>query len=99
MHGNEKSRGLLRGAVGAVLSNPIVFFYVFRWLTWLLSVGLLYTKTVPSANAHYEPGLWMYAAFQLFLGLLYSAVLYPRLHRTSGSVELERPQGDLPPRA
>ncbi|MBI2171421.1 MAG: GAF domain-containing sensor histidine kinase [Chloroflexi bacterium] len=95
MGASEQGQRFPLGAARVVIANPIVFFYLFRWLTWLLAAALVYTKTTPLANLHFQPGLLMYAALQLFLGLLYTAVLRPRLDRTWQELDLERPQPDL----
>ncbi|MBI4311548.1 MAG: sensor histidine kinase [Chloroflexi bacterium] len=75
--------------------NPIAFFYLFRCLTWLLAVALVYFKAAPEGNRHYQPGLLMYAALQLSLGLLYTTVLRPRMERGAEDANPAKLQWDL----
>ncbi len=69
--------------VAAAVANPVAFFFLFRWLTWLMAVVVLYSGAVPGLNRMNEPGLVMYAALQLALGTLYAAALHPRLARAA----------------
>ncbi|MSQ22919.1 MAG: hypothetical protein EXR53_06450 [Dehalococcoidia bacterium] len=95
MSDNPSRRSLLASAATTVVANPIAFFYLFRWLTWLLALALVYGSAAPDANLRYQPGLLMYAALQLSLGLLYTAVLHPKLTRGAQESDLDLPQRDL----
>ena len=56
----------------AAVANPVAFFYSIRWATWLLAVVVVYTRSAPGQSLRFEPGLLMYAAAQLAVGMLYA---------------------------
>ena len=91
-----KSAGRLWSAFSdATLSNPVGFFFAFRWLTLALAIAIIYTDSAPDVNLRYQPGLLMYAALQLALGTLYAVRLHPRLAATPGGLTLLKPPADL----
>ena len=81
--------------VGAAITNPVGFFFLFRWLTWLLAVLIVYTRSIPDMSLRVQFGLLLYAAFQLALGTLYALVLHGRLTKTSGEYSGPKPPYDL----
>ncbi|MBI4201817.1 MAG: sensor histidine kinase [Chloroflexi bacterium] len=90
------ARSKLASLTGIAISNPVAFFYFFRCLTWLFALALIYLHAVPVANARYQPGLLLYVALQLSLGILYTTVIYPRLNQdTAPGVDLGRFHRDL----
>lgn len=86
---------LVARVLAAALARPVGFFFAFRWLTWLLAFGLVYSRSTPAANRINEPGLLMYTALQLALGTLYALVLHPRLADSSQGLRVLRPPYDL----
>ncbi|MBI4338811.1 MAG: sensor histidine kinase [Chloroflexi bacterium] len=90
----NKWQHLSSRAASIANTNPVAFFYLFRWLTWLLAVAIVFTRSAPYVNLRYEPGLLMYTAFQLALGLLYATSLRSRLNPTPDGIGQERPSID-----
>ena len=67
MQAPHESRRLWEKLLNAAISNPVGFFFLFRWLTWLMAILVVCTRSVAEVNLRYEPGLLMYAALQLAL--------------------------------
>ncbi len=76
---SETRAHLLQKLAWAAVSNPIVFFYLFRWLTLFLAAALVLLQAIPNANRRYEPGLLLFEAFLLTLGATYTAFLHPMI--------------------
>lgn len=79
----------------ATVDNPVAFFYLFRFITWVLAVIIYLTRSAPEVNLRYGAGLALYALFQLSLGSLYTTVLRPRIARSPNGLVLLRPPRDL----
>ena len=95
MKAANKWRGSWDALLGAAIANPVAFFFVFRSLTWILAVIIVYTGSAPEVNLRYQPGLLMYTALQLALGSLYAIVLHPRLAEAPRGFGLLRSPQDL----
>lgn len=65
----------------ATVEHPVAFFYVLRFATWLLALGLVVTESAPAENRRYGEGLVLYALVHLALGTLYVMLIRPRLVR------------------
>lgn len=79
----------------ATVDNPVAFFYLFRFITWVLAIIIYLTRAAPEANLRYGAGLALYSLLQLSLGSLYTTVLRPRIVRSPDILVLLRPPRDL----
>lgn len=63
----------------ATVDNPVAFFYLFRFFTWLLAVIIYLTQSAPEVNLRYGLGLALYTLLHLVVGTAYAVIVHPRL--------------------
>ncbi|MBI4220596.1 MAG: sensor histidine kinase [Chloroflexi bacterium] len=65
----------------ATVEHPVAFFYLLRFATWALALGLAVSEAAPHANRRYGEGLVLYTFLHLALGTAYVTLVRPRLVR------------------
>ena len=56
----------------ATVDNPVAFFYLFRFFTWILAVIVYLTQSAPPENLRFGLGLALYTLLHLVLGTAYA---------------------------